>query len=179
MSRLGKTPIPIPSGVNCTVNGRSMEIKGPKGTRSFEWPEGITIDVEGDAIVVGYTERPGLPPPMHGLYRALLNNSVVGVHVGFEKRLTLIGVGYRAALKGTQLELQLGFSKPRYIDVPQGIEVQIEKGTALSIKGIDKGVVGQFAANIRSMRPPEPYKGKGVRYEDEYVRKKAGKAAKG
>ena len=179
MSRLGKKPIPIPSGVECKVTGNKVEVKGPKGTLTFEWPEGITVTIADNEIVMGYEERPGLPAPMYGLYRSLLQNTIIGVSEGFLKKLTLIGVGYRAAVKGNVLDLQLGYSTPREMAIPEGIEVKVEKSTRISITGIDKQQVGQFAANVRSLRPPEPYKGKGVRYEDEYVRKKAGKAAKG
>ena len=120
-----------------------------------------------------------LSKAMHGLYRSLINNMIVGVSVGFEKKLNLIGVGFRAAVAGKKIDLQLGYSHPTPLDIPEGLEVSVEKATTISIKGIDKQAVGQFAATVRSIRPPEPYKGKGVRYENEYVRKKAGKAAKG
>ena len=133
---------------------------------------------EGE-VTVNYDEKSGLPKPMYGLHWSLINNAIIGVSSGFEKQLSLIGVGYRAAVKGNVLDLQLGFSHPSQIDIPSEIEVAVEKSTLIKVTGMDKQVVGQFAANVRSLRPPEPYKGKGVRYVDEYVRKKAGKSAKG
>jgi large subunit ribosomal protein L6 len=144
-----------------------------------EFPEGISVDVQEGQIMVNYDEKSGLNKPMHGLHWSLINNAVIGVSTGFEKQLSLIGVGYRAAVKGNVLDLQLGFSHPTQIDIPENIQVAIEKSTLIKITGVDKQVVGQFAADVRSKRPPEPYKGKGVRYVDEYVRKKAGKSAKG
>ena len=125
------------------------------------------------------TKNSPLDSAMHGLYRSLINNMVIGVNKGFEKRLSLIGVGYRAAVSGNKIDLQLGFSHPTALEIPKEIEVKVEKSTKIIISGMDKQAVGQFAASVRAVRPPEPYKGKGVRYEDEYVRKKAGKAAKG
>lgn len=179
MSRLGKTPITMPQGVEVKVTKNKVEVKGPKGLLALELPHGLTAKVEDTGIVLTYDEKSGLEKPMYGLYRSLLNNQVIGVSTGFEKELQLIGVGYRAALKGNVLEMALGFSHPCPRDIPKGLEVKIEKATKITISGVDKQLVGQFAADIRAIRPPEPYKGKGVRYKDEYVRKKAGKAAKG
>ncbi|MCB1084619.1 MAG: 50S ribosomal protein L6 [Chlamydiia bacterium] len=179
MSRLGKAPIPLPKGVEVKVSKGSMEVKGPKGTIIREFPEGISVNAEKSQVMVLYDEKSGLAKPMYGLYRSLINNAVIGVSAGFEKELSLIGVGYRAAVKGDVLDLQLGFSHPSQKKIPEGIQVAVEKSTLIKITGIDKQLVGQFAADVRALRPPEPYKGKGVRYVDEYVRKKAGKSAKG
>ncbi len=179
MSRLGKAPIIITKGVEVKITKGSLEVKGPKGLVSKELPEGICLRQEDSNLFVDFDPSSGLKKPMHGLYRSLIQNIVMGVSEGFEKKLSLIGVGYRAAVKGTVLDLQLGFSHPSQLDIPQGVDVKIEKSTQITVSGIDKQQVGQFAADIRAVRPPEPYKGKGVRYVDEYVRKKAGKAAKG
>lgn len=179
MSRLGKAPIPLPKGVEVKGSKGEIEIKGPKGTIKKHLPEGISIKVDESQVAVEYNEKSGLPKPMYGLYRSLINNAIIGVSEGFKKQLSLIGVGYRAAVKGNALDLQLGFSHPSQLDIPIDIQVAIEKSTLITISGIDKQLVGQFAANVRALRPPEPYKGKGVRYVDEYVRKKAGKSAKG
>ncbi len=179
MSRLGKAPIPLPKGVEVKGSKGEIEIKGPKGTIKKHFPEGISVKVEESQVIVEFDEKSGLAKPMFGLYRSLLNNAIIGVSEGFKKQLSLIGVGYRAAVKGNALDLQLGFSHPSQLDIPSDIQVAVEKSTLITISGIDKQVVGQFAANVRALRPPEPYKGKGVRYVDEYVRKKAGKSAKG
>lgn len=179
MSRLAKTPIPLPKGVEVKSSKGEVEVKGPKGTIKRSLPEGISVKVEEGQITVNYDEESGLKKPMYGLYWSLINNAIIGVSSGFEKKLSLIGVGYRAAVKGNVLDLQLGFSHPSQIDIPSEIQVAVEKSTLITITGIDKQLVGQFAADVRAMRPPEPYKGKGVRYVDEYVRKKAGKSAKG
>lgn len=179
MSRLGKTPIPLPKGVEIKGSEDLIEIKGSKGTVKAKLPKGILIKVSDNQVLVEFDESSGLPKPMYGLYRSLLNNHIIGVSTGFEKQLSLIGVGYRAAVKGDVLDLQLGFSHPSQLQIPSEVQVAVEKNTLIKVTGIDKQVVGQFAANIRAVRSPEPYKGKGVRYVDEFVRKKAGKAAKG
>ncbi len=179
MSRLGKTPIPLPKGVELDVLKDGVQIKGPKGSRALMVPNGVSVLVKEGEVTVFFDENSGLPKPRHGLYRSLIQNAIIGVFEGFEKKLTLIGVGYRAAVKGDVLDLSLGFSHPCQLKIPSEIEVHVEKSTSIRISGIDKQLVGQFAANVRKARPPEPYKGKGVRYVDEYVRKKAGKAAKG
>ena len=179
MSRLGKTPIQLPKGVEVTVSQRRLQIKGSKGNVELEFPVGIDISVNGNEVAVAWNEESGLERPAHGLYRSLVNNIIIGVSSGFEKKLALVGVGYRAVIQGKSLEMQLGFSHPCLVPIPSGIEIAIEKSVAITIKGIDKALVGQFAATVRALRPPEPYKGKGVRYIDEFVRKKAGKSAKG
>jgi len=179
MSRLAKMPILLPKGVEIKISKGEVEVKGPKGILKRSIPEGISVKVEEGQVTVHYDEKSGLPMPMYGLHWSLMNNAIIGVSAGFEKQLSLIGVGYRAAVKGTVLDLQLGFSHPTQVDIPSEIQVAIEKSVLIKITGMDKQVVGQFAANVRAKRPPEPYKGKGIRYVDEYVRKKAGKSAKG
>lgn len=179
MSRIGKTPIPLPKGVELHICDGKIEIKGPKGTQIVTIPDGIDIKMEERNVILSYDEKSNLPKPRYGLHRSLVNNAIIGVSEGFEKRLSLIGVGYRAAVKGDVLDLSLGFSHPCQLKIPSEIQVAVEKSTLLKITGVDKQRVGQFAADIRAVRPPEPYKGKGVRYVDEYIRKKAGKAAKG
>lgn len=185
MSRVGKKPIIVPSGVEVTINGNVVTVKGPKGTLTKEFNSILTIkEVKGEdhhkdvcEIVV---ERPNDLPEVraiHGTTRALLNNMVVGVSEGFKKTLNLVGVGYRAALKGKGLELALGYSHPVVVDEIPGITFTVEKNTTIHIEGIEKDLVGQVAANIRAKRAPEPYKGKGVKYSDEHVRRKEGKKA--
>jgi len=178
MSRLGKTPIKLPKGVEVKLANNCVSVKGPKGQLTVDVIEGVDLKLEGDEALVTIDEA-RLTSAQHGLYRSLINNAIIGTSAGFSKELTLIGVGFRAAVKGKILDLQLGFSHPTELPIPEGIDVKVEKSTAVTISGIDKQQVGQFAATVRSKRPPEPYKGKGVRYKDEYVRKKAGKAAKG
>ncbi len=179
MSRKGKLPISIPKGVEVKINDQEVQVKGPKGTLSQTMQQGIVATVQDNEVLIaiaeGYKESDF--GGFHGLYRALIQNLVQGTTQGFVKQLEMIGVGYRAAVQGHSLDLQLGFSHPVQLPIPQGIQVSIEKGTAITIQGINKQQVGQFAATIRAKRPPEPYQGKGIRYKGEYVRKKAGKAA--
>lgn len=179
MSRYGKIPIPVPKGVEFKQVGRKVVVKGPKGELSLELVTGIEVALKEGVISVSASDQIENYKALHGLHRSLINNMVIGVSVGFQKRLNLVGVGYRAALAGKNLDLQLGFSHPTMVEIPQSIKVEVDKSTTIIVQGIDKQVVGQFAATVRAMKPPEPYKGKGIRYEDEYVRKKAGKAAKG
>ncbi len=179
MSRLAKTPILLLKGVEIKISKGEVEVKGPKGTIQRRVPEGISVKIEEGQLSVHYDEKSGLPKPMYGLHWSLINNAIIGVSTGFEKQLSLIGVGYRAAVKGTVLDLQLGFSHPTQVDIPSEIQIAIEKSVLIKVTGVDKQLVGQFAADVRAKRPPEPYKGKGIRYVDEYVRKKAGKSAKG
>ena len=185
MSRVGKKPIIVPSGVEVTINGTVVTVKGPKGTLTKEFNSELTIkEVTGEdhhkdvkEIII---ERPNDLPEvraLHGTTRSLLHNMVVGVSEGFRKSLVLVGVGYRAALKGKGLELALGYSHPVVIDEIPGITFTVEKNTTIHIDGIEKDLVGQVAANIRAKRAPEPYKGKGVKYSDEHVRRKEGKKA--
>lgn len=178
MSRLGKKPITIPSGVEIKIEGNKINVKGPKGVLSYPLTKGISIKVENNKAAVLKDENAELPRPTQGLYWSLLNNMIQGVSKGFEKRLEMVGVGYRAAVQGQNLDLAIGKSHPTQLRIPAGIQVLVDKSVKIIITGIDKQIVGQFAATVRGHKPPEPYKGKGIRYENEYVRKKAGKAAK-
>ena len=177
MSRLAKKPIVIPNGVDFKFQDQIVTLKGAKGSLSKEMPKGISIAHEGKEIIVTIDENQ-MEYSMWGLYHALINSMIEGVSKGFQKKLSLVGVGYRATLKGDTLELALGFSHPSLVKIPAGIKVTVDKNVAILVEGCDAQSVGQFAANVRSIRPPEPYKGKGVRYEGEVVRKKAGKTAK-
>ena len=175
MSRVGKKPIAVPSGVDFSVKDNVVTVKGPKGTLTKEFNKNITIKLEDGHITF---ERPNDEPfirAIHGTTRALINNMIKGVHEGYRKTLTLVGVGYRAAAKGKGLEISLGYSHPVIIDEIPGITFTVEKNTTIHIDGIEKELVGQVAANIRAKRPPEPYKGKGVKYADEHIRRKEGK----
>lgn len=177
MSRKGKLPIPLPKGLEVKISGSEVSVKGPKGTLHQTVRPGIKVSVEDNHIIVSIEDGAGDIGHFHGLYRTLINNMVVGTTEGFEKKLEMIGVGYRAAVQGDQLDLLLGFSHPMKLDIPKGLGIKVEKNTLITISGFDKHLVGQFAAIIRSKRPPEPYQGKGIRYVGEYVRKKAGKSA--
>jgi large subunit ribosomal protein L6 len=178
MSRKATVPVQLPKGVEAKLTGSKLTIKGVKGTLEQDLLQCIELEMTQDSILV--KQKKGFEDQKNflGLTWSLISNMVVGVFEGFTKNLELIGVGYRAAVQGNLIDLQLGFSHPVKMTIPQGLEVKVEKNTNVSISGADKQVVGQFAADIRSKRPPEPYKGKGVRYKDEYVRRKAGKAGK-
>ena len=179
MSRIGKAPITVPSGVEVQIQGRQVAVKGPKGELDIEVPVDITVRQDGDEILVERSDDERRNRALHGLTRSLVNNMVLGVSEGFSKELQIVGVGYRAAAKGSNaLELQLGFSHPVNVEAPAGISFDVPEPTRIIVSGIDKQGVGQVAADIRSYRKPEPYKGKGVRYLGEYVARKAGKAAK-
>ena len=179
MSRIGKAPITVPSGVEVQIQGRQVAVKGPKGELDIEVPVDITVRQDGEEILVERSDDERRNRALHGLTRSLVNNMVLGVSEGFSKELQIVGVGYRAAAKGSNaLELQLGFSHPVNVEAPAGITFDVPEPTRIIVSGIDKQVVGQVAADIRSYRKPEPYKGKGVRYVGEYVARKAGKAAK-
>ena len=179
MSRIGKAPISVPSGVTVTVADGTVAVKGPKGELSREIPGALTVRQDGDELFVERPNDERQNRALHGMFRSLVNNMVVGVTQGFQKDLEIVGVGYRAAAKGdTALDLQLGFSHPVSFEAPEGVTFVVPAPTKIEIHGIDKAVVGQVAANIRSIRKPEPYKGKGVRYAGEHVRRKAGKAGK-
>jgi len=177
MSRKGKLPIPLPKGVELLISGNQLTVKGPKGTLSQELIPAIEVKIEGNEIIVGLTQGHEDEGNFHGLYRSIVNNMVQGAAQGFERKLEMIGVGYRAAVQGQLLDLQIGFSHPTKLPIPEGVNVKVEKNTSIQITGIDKQKIGQFAATVRAVRPPEPYQGKGIRYVGEYVRKKAGKAA--
>jgi len=179
MSRVGRKPIPIPSGVDVKIEGRSVEVKGPKGSLSCRIPDGIEARIEDSTILVEPTSEHRRYKAFYGLARALINNMVVGVSEGFSKTLEIIGVGYkvRKGSKDNEVILELGFSRPIDYKAPEGIKFDVdERNLIITVNGIDKQVVGQVAAEIRAYRPPEPYKGKGVRYRGEEVRRKAGKA---
>lgn len=178
MSRKGRAPITLPKGVEVAVKDNNIVVKGPKGTLQQALVPGVTLSVENNIVTVGVTSEDRTLSKFHGLYRALVNNMVIGTSQGFETKLEMIGVGYRAAVQGQKLDLQVGNSHPTELPIPAGISVKVDKNTAISVTGIDKQAVGQFAAQIRAKKKPEPYQGKGIRYEGEYVRKKAGKAAK-
>lgn len=176
MSRIGNSPINLPSGVDVKMTGDTVEVKGQKGTLTQVVDGRITVSVEDGVVTVARESDERSVRALHGLTRALINNMVVGVVDGYSKELTAVGVGYRAVLKGSQLELQVGFSHPVTIDAPEGVTIEVPEPTKIIVSGIDKQKVGQVAADIRAVRPPEPYKGKGIRYVDEQVRRKAGKA---
>jgi large subunit ribosomal protein L6 len=178
MSRLGKTPIPLPKGVEIKMEGQKLHVKGAKGTLSLDLPKGITVKVDDGKVFVEKDDAIKMPKTTYGLMRAAVNNMVIGVSKGFEKKLSMVGIGYRAAIQGQKLDLQVGLSHPTQIPIPKNVQVAVDKSVTIAITGMDKHAVGQFAATVRAVKPPEPYKGKGIRYEDEYVRKKAGKAAK-
>jgi large subunit ribosomal protein L6 len=177
MSRIGKTPIELPTSVNVAISPGRVQVNGPLGELSQVVPSRMKIEQrEGEIVVERPTER-GEDRALHGLTRTLVANMVEGVTKGFEKRLEIQGVGYRASLRGTSLELNVGYSHPVVKDAPAGITFEVPAPTQVVVKGIDKQQVGQIAAEIRKVRPPEPYKGKGIRYEGEYVRRKVGKRA--
>jgi large subunit ribosomal protein L6 len=179
MSRIGKAPINLPAGVEVKMTDGVLEVKGPKGTLRQELPGDITVRQEGAQLLVERPNEERQTRAFHGLTRALVANMVTGVTDGYRKQLEIIGVGYRATAKGpSALELALGYSHPVPVQAPAGISFEVPQPTRIDVVGIDKQAVGQVAANIRAVRPPEPYKGKGVRYVGEYVQRKAGKAAK-
>ena len=178
MSRVGKNPVNLPKGVEASVNGTVVTIKNGKVSRELETHGRVNIAVEGDKIVFTAKGEGREDRAYWGTYRALANNIVVGLSEGFSKTLSVVGVGYRASVSGKTLNLSLGFSHPVNYEIPEDVEITVEKNGDIIIKGVDKQVVGQVAAEIRGYRPPEPYKGKGVRYADEHIVRKAGKTAK-
>ena len=180
MSRIGKLPVPVPSGVEVALDESVVTVKGPKGTLSHTVAAPIVVDRDDDgAVTVARPNDERESRSLHGLTRTLINNMVVGVTEGYEKKLEIVGVGYRVLSKGpTQLEFQLGYSHPIIFDAPEGITFTVETPTRFGVSGIDKQLVGEVAANIRKLRKPEPYKGKGIRYAGEVVRRKVGKAGK-
>ena len=179
MSRIGRAPVAIPAGVKVKQDGQQILIEGPKGKLSIALPPPISVSITGQQLEVKRANEEQPVRALHGLYRALIANMIQGVVSGFAKELEIAGVGYRAQLKGKQLELSVGFSHPVVVAIPEGITVEVPKPTTLIIKGYDKQLVGQFAANIRRIAPLEPYKGKGIKYAGEIIRRKAGKAATG
>lgn len=178
MSRIGKQPVTIPSGVDVTIDGQIVTVKGPKGTLTYEVPAPLTVAQEDGFVVVSRPDEERESRSLHGLARTLIFNNVTGVTEGFSKKLEIVGTGYRVAAKGSGLELTLGYSHSINVDAPEGITFQLDGNTKITVSGIDKQQVGEVAAKIRKLRKPEPYKGKGVRYAGEQVRRKAGKAGK-
>ncbi|MEB3272977.1 MAG: 50S ribosomal protein L6 [Prochlorothrix sp.] len=178
MSRIGKRPIPIPAKVDVKVEGRSVSVKGPKGELSRVLPRGVAVQHEDNLITVTRVDESRLARERHGLCRTLVANMIEGVSQGYTKKLAITGVGYRAQVQGKKLVLSLGYSHPVEMDPPDGIQFAVENNTNITVSGIDKELVGNVAATIRDARPPEPYKGKGVRYADEKIRRKAGKTGK-
>ena len=178
MSRVGKKPVEIPAGVTVTLNGNTVTVKGPKGELTRTFHSDIEIKVEDNNVVVNRPSDEKLHRSLHGTTRAIIANMIEGVSKGFERNLELIGVGYRAQKQGKKLVLNVGYSHPVEIEPEEGIEIEVPANTKISIKGTDKERVGALAANIRDVRPPEPYKGKGIRYEGEFVRRKEGKTGK-
>jgi large subunit ribosomal protein L6 len=176
MSRIGKKPIEIPAGVSVEIEAGKVNVTGPKGTLSQHIPGQITISQEGNNLLVERPNDSKQNRAFHGLTRALVANMVQGVSAGFERKLELVGVGYRAQLQGKKLVINIGFSHPVEVDPPQGIEFEVPAVTRITVKGIDKQLVGNTAAHIRAIRKPEPYKGKGIKYENEVIRRKAGKS---
>ncbi|NJK36833.1 MAG: 50S ribosomal protein L6 [Oscillatoriales cyanobacterium RM2_1_1] len=178
MSRIGRRPISVPAKVNLNIDGQRVTVKGPKGELSRELPAEVLVEQEGEMVTVARRDESRNARQRHGLSRTLVANMVEGVSQGFEKRLEIQGVGYRAQVQGRNLILNVGYSKPVEIKPPEGINLAVENNTNVIVSGIDKEIVGNMAARIRAVRPPEPYKGKGIRYAGEQVRRKAGKSGK-
>ncbi|WJZ01681.1 50S ribosomal protein L6 [Corynebacterium freiburgense] len=178
MSRIGKNPVVIPAGVEAKINGQLVDVKGPKGALSFEVPAPISVKQEGSEIVVTRPDDNRKSRALHGLSRSLINNMVVGVTEGYTIKMEIFGVGYRVQAKGKNLEFSLGYSHPVLIEAPEGVTFAVDGNTKFSISGIDKQKVGQIAAIIRRLRKDDPYKGKGIRYEGEQIRRKVGKTGK-
>jgi len=176
MSRIGKKPVPIPSGVKVEISGTRISSKGPAGELSLPFHPLMQVAVEGDNVVVTRPDDKRTSRALHGLTRSLIKNMIDGVVKPFEKKLEIIGVGYNANLAGTKLTLQVGFANKIVLEVPAGVKCEVPDPTHVIVKSVDRQACGQFAANVRAVRPPEPYKGKGIRYQDEFVRRKSGKA---
>jgi large subunit ribosomal protein L6 len=178
MSRIGKKPVVLPDSVTPTLNGQHIEVKGPKGSLNWTVPEGVKVSVDGNTItLVRQSEEPSVRA-LHGTSRAQIQNLVTGVSDSFKKELRMVGVGYRAAVQGSTMVINAGYSNPVELPIPKGLALEVEKNVNITVSGIDKQSVGEFAAKIRSVRKPEPYLGKGIRYVDEHVRRKEGKTAK-
>ncbi len=175
MSRVGRQPISIPSGVQITLSGRQISVKGTKGQLNWEVPEPITVKQESNNLVIERPDDDRKNRALHGTSRALIANMVRGVSEGFERKLEINGVGYRASAQGAMLNLELGYSHPIQYQLPQGITAEVEKNVQITLRGIDKQLLGEVAAKVRSFRPPEPYKGKGIKYVEEHIRRKVGK----
>ncbi len=177
MSRKGKLPISIPKGVEVKIGKEEVSVKGPKGTLKQTLMPQIELHIENDHLIVSLHKDHQDAGSFHGLYRSLIHNMVIGTTQGFEKKLEMIGVGYRASVQGNLVDLLIGCSHPTKLPIPEGLQVKVDKNTLITITGLDKQKVGQYAAELRAKKPPEPYQGKGIRYQGEFVRKKAGKAA--
>lgn len=177
MSRVGKRPLDIPSGVKININGQEVEVTGPKGTLKRIFHPNVSIEISDGKVLVKRKNEDKFTRSLHGLSRMLIENMVKGVTQGYEKRLVVQGVGYRVQLSGNKLTLQLGFSHQVNFEAPQGVELKVDKQNTIIVSGINKELVGEIAARIRRIKPPEPYKGRGIRYENEYVRRKVGKKA--
>ncbi|MBS4028368.1 MAG: 50S ribosomal protein L6 [Ignavibacteriales bacterium] len=177
MSRIGRKPIPLPAGVEVKKEGESISVKGPKGMLSAKVHSSVKIEITKEEVLCSVSSEGKMVKALHGLWRAILSNMVVGVTKGHDKKLEITGVGYKAELIGKRLKLSLGYSHPILVMAPQGITVTAPTPTSILVSGADKALVGQLASKLRSFRPPEPYKGKGIRYEGEHIRRKAGKAA--
>ena len=178
MSRIGKLPIPVPTGVEVKIDGSTVSVKGPKGTLTHVVPTPIEVSLEDNTIVVARPDDERDSRSLHGLTRTLIANQITGVTTGYTKGLEIVGTGYRVTAKGSDIEFALGYSHPIFVKAPEGITFTVEGNTKLTVSGIDKQAVGEVAANLRKLRKPEPYKGKGVRYAGEVVRRKAGKSGK-
>lgn len=177
MSRIGKVPVNIPNGVTVSVSEQKIEVKGSKGTLSRNFPKELSIEVDGNQVKVTPAAQAENVKALWGLYKILVENMVIGVSQGYKKDLEIVGVGYKAELKGKDLSINAGYSSPKLFKAPLGITITVEGGNKITVAGIDKQIVGQAAADIRRIRPPEPYKGKGIRYSGEKIRRKAGKTA--
>jgi large subunit ribosomal protein L6 len=176
MSRVGRKPIRVPDKVDVKLDSGGVRVKGPLGELFQEIPDGVAVEVADNEIVVSRASDEKKHRALHGLVRSLIQNMVHGVHAGFARKLQIVGVGYNARIQGSDLTLQIGFAHPVVRPIPEGLSLETPSATEIVVKGADKQLVGQFAADIRRIRPPEPYNGKGIRYEDEHVRRKAGKA---
>lgn len=179
MSRIGRMPIAVPAGVDVKIDGSTVTVKGPKGTLTGTFNSNITVEQEGAEIKVSRPDDTNRNRALHGLTRTLIANMVTGVHDGFKKELEIVGIGYRAALQGKDLVLNVGYSHQVVMTPPEGITIEVPSPNSIVINGYDKQLVGQFASEVRGVRPPEPYKGKGIKYKDEVIRRKEGKAGKG
>jgi large subunit ribosomal protein L6 len=177
MSRIGAKPIPIPDGVRVVIDGRSVRVQGPKGALSQPVPSGLAVAVRDNQVVVARGGDQRTLRALHGLTRSLLANMVRGVTDGFERRLEIVGIGYRAQMQGKNIQLALGYSHPIVFPLPDGVSAEIDRQTAITLRGADKALLGQTAANLRALRKPDPYKGKGIRYSEEVIRRKVGKKA--
>ena len=177
MSRIGKKPIPVPSGVKVAVNDHAVSVEGPKGKLSQAIPAGLSVTMDANVLTVERSSDHRTVRALHGLIRSLLANMVHGVKDGFERKLEIVGIGYRAQLQGRNLQLALGYSHPVVFPLPDGVQAEVERQVSITLKGADKALLGQLAAQLRSLRKPDPYKGKGIKYAEEHIRRKVGKKA--